>query len=132
MPCRPFRLAAQPIVHFISAGGTVPTGCSGGVNAPEAAPGHLCVFEFFRSNVTQPQVCHISTCGQAGRFGFEVIATAVAVGNTTTARGTWAVTAGTGPPLAGQSFTPSNLRFDRTLKLWKPVARSGALGRKGR
>ena len=109
----------------------MPTGCSGNVSAPEAAPGHLCVFEFFRNNVTQPQVCNINICGQAGRFGFEIIADAVAVGNIATARGTWAVTAGTGPPLAGQSSRPSNLRFDRTLKLWRPLARSGALGRKG-
>jgi hypothetical protein len=122
----PFRLAAPPTVHFIPAGGTAPTGCSGDVQAPEAAPGHLCVFEYFRSNVTQPTVCAIVVCAQAGRFGFELIADTLAVGTVATARGSWAVTAGTGQAVAGQSATPSNLRLDRTLKLWRPVARSGA------
>jgi hypothetical protein len=75
----PFRLAAPPVAHFIPAGGTVPAGCSGDVQAPEAAPGHLCVFEHFRNNVTEPFVCNLGACFlSATRFGFWVTANALA------------------------------------------------------
>ena len=40
---------SQPAVHFIPAGAAVPLGCSGTSAAPNAAPGHLCVFEFSSS-----------------------------------------------------------------------------------
>jgi hypothetical protein len=127
----PFRLAAPPIAHFIPAGGTVPVGCSGDVLAPEAAPGHLCVFEFFRNNVAQPDVCNMGACPSATRFGFWVNARALGAGEIAHARGSWAVTAAAGQSVAGASATPLNLRLDRAVRLLRPAARSGARGRKG-
>lgn len=45
-------LGAAPTVHYINAGTLPPAGCSGTVAAPDAAPGHLCVFESLGGNVT--------------------------------------------------------------------------------
>jgi hypothetical protein len=128
----PSRLAAPPVAHFIPAGGTVPAGCSGDVQAPEAAPGHLCVFEFFRNNVTEPLVCNLGSCPSATRFGFWLTANALGAASIAHSRGSWAVTAAAGLSLAGQSSTPSKLRLDRAVGVRKPVVRAGARGRKGR
>lgn len=40
-----FRLSAAPVPHFIEEGDSPPPECPGTVLEPEAAPGHLCVFE---------------------------------------------------------------------------------------
>jgi hypothetical protein len=47
-----FTLASAPIPHFIRVGGAVPAECAGGrVAAPEASPGHLCVYEGVQVNL---------------------------------------------------------------------------------
>lgn len=38
-------LTAPPTAHYIQEGAAVPAGCSGTATAPNADPGHLCVFE---------------------------------------------------------------------------------------
>lgn len=43
-------LTAAPAAHYIPEGGAVPPGCSGSASAPNADPGHLCVFEADASN----------------------------------------------------------------------------------
>ncbi len=47
-----YRLPSAPFTHYIKDGDPVPAGCSGTVADPEAAPGHLCVFEYTAVNVT--------------------------------------------------------------------------------
>jgi hypothetical protein len=45
------HLAAAPTAHYIPLGGAVPTGCTGTAAAPNADPGHLCVWETTAVNV---------------------------------------------------------------------------------
>jgi hypothetical protein len=40
-----YRLAAPPVPHFIEEDAVPPPECPGTVLLPEAAPGHLCVYE---------------------------------------------------------------------------------------
>jgi hypothetical protein len=102
----PFRLAAPPTAHFIPVGAAAPAGCSGNVQAPEAARGHLCAFEFFRNNVDQPVVCNLHL-PYLDAVRVRYAGTHTSGKNIASSRGTWAVTAGTGQSLAGQSSTPS-------------------------
>src|SRR5690348_17232573 len=44
------QLSAPPTVHYIAAGGQVPTGCSGSASNPGAASGNLCIFEDVSAN----------------------------------------------------------------------------------
>jgi len=44
------QLTANPIVHYIPVATAVPAGCSGSAAAPDAQPGHLCIFEGIASN----------------------------------------------------------------------------------
>jgi hypothetical protein len=39
-----FRLPSDPTVSFVPPGGPNPTGCSGTISSPEAAPGQLCIY----------------------------------------------------------------------------------------
>jgi Collagen triple helix repeat (20 copies) len=78
-------------VHYIKEGEEpLPTGCSGSVHAPGAAPGNLCVFAEDEVNVAAGGggQAHI----EPSTFGFNVIATNAAKGQVLLA-GSWAVTA---------------------------------------
>jgi collagen triple helix repeat protein len=80
-----FTLASAPTAHFIPAGGIPPAECPGTVAAPEAQPGHLCVYSEIDLN-TSPALTSVTS------YGFD------ARGNSTAAglygsRGHWAVTA---------------------------------------
>src|SRR5262245_14348879 len=46
-----FQLASPPTAHYIHVGSPAPAACPGNAAAPEAMPGHLCVYEGYRSNV---------------------------------------------------------------------------------
>lgn len=39
------RLAVAPVAHFVVQRASSPPACSGSVTAPQAAPGHLCIYE---------------------------------------------------------------------------------------
>ena len=45
-------LASAPAANFVASGDTPPTPCTGTAAAPEAAPGHLCVYEASGSGYT--------------------------------------------------------------------------------
>ena len=47
----PVALSAAPTAHYIPDVGPVPAGCSGTAQAPNAQPGHLCIFEGAQTNV---------------------------------------------------------------------------------
>ncbi|MGH2851516.1 MAG: hypothetical protein ACRDLP_12960, partial [Solirubrobacteraceae bacterium] len=86
------ELSTPPTVHYIPAGGSVPTGCSGTAAAPGAASGNFCLFEVQSANGTAGEVNPVTaTASSATLFGGAVTVTSAAAGafNTT---GTWAVT----------------------------------------
>ena len=90
-------LAATPTPHFIPVGGVAPAECPGTAASPEAAAGHLCVFEAVTANQAgEPTIFDPSTgVGGANRVGFGVfvLGGASLVLNVVT-YGTWAVTSG--------------------------------------
>jgi hypothetical protein len=80
-----FTLASAPTSHFIPAGGIPPSECPGTVTAPEAQPGHLCVYSEIELN-TSPALTSVTP------YGFDARGTSAAVG-LYGSRGHWAVTA---------------------------------------
>jgi hypothetical protein len=88
----PFPLAADPTPHYIRFGTARPPQCPGTIDQPEAAPGHLCVYERAFSNVVQRNVNTESGDSSATRFGFGVFSRSAAAGSASTFA-VWAVTA---------------------------------------
>jgi hypothetical protein len=87
-----WSLGATPAVHVIGVGGLVPSGCSGTVTAPGAAPGNLCVFVGSQTaNVAAVTACDAAgACGSnASRFGASLRATANGAGGVLV-DGSWA------------------------------------------
>lgn len=104
-----WTLPAAPIAHYINVGTAPPAGCSGSVEAPNAAPGHLCVFE--STNVRGSARRTISASGSYGlasTFGAGVTATATVAGNVYV-YGSWAVRPATavGPQGAASLQAPA-------------------------
>lgn len=89
-------LAAPPQVHFVTGGATRPAECPGTDLAPEALPGHLCVYETSATN--RELSCNITatggtwTCDAADAYGAAVYVVSSDAGRTFSV-GTWAVTA---------------------------------------
>ncbi len=85
--------SAAPVVHIIPVGGPPPAGCSGTVTAPDASPGHLCVFASLADNIGPVNSCKTSTSSCFGTasdpWGASIFTTATAAGNMQ-AFGTWA------------------------------------------
>jgi hypothetical protein len=87
-----YRLAAAPTIHYIKNGDTPPPECPGTVAAPEAAAGHLCVYESSTIGNVSPNRDALTQVGADGsRMGASVYTTPAAAGNYYTF-GTWAVT----------------------------------------
>ncbi len=82
--------SAAPTPHYISIGDPVPVGCSGTAEAPNADPGHLCMFETRAENVTSNKG-PLRPDGGVGTtpFGAGVFAYTVAAGQGAIL-GTWA------------------------------------------
>jgi hypothetical protein len=80
-----FTLASAPTPHFIGAAGVPPAECPGTVTAPEAQPGHLCVYSEIDLNTT-PALTEVT------RYGFDARGNSAAAG-LYGSRGHWAVTA---------------------------------------
>jgi hypothetical protein len=91
-----FVLAAAPTDHFIAAAGQADARCPGTAAAPEASPGHLCIYEAKRSNVAGAgsidPVTATGTSGSVRAYGAAVLASSAA-GGTFFSVGSWAVTA---------------------------------------
>jgi hypothetical protein len=90
------ELAAPPTVHYIKVGDPVPTGCGGTVLLPDAAVGHLCVFEQDSSNLTASRgVADLTgSAGSASTFGAYVFGNRAGDAQFWF-RGTWALRPGT-------------------------------------
>jgi hypothetical protein len=90
-----FRLASPPTIHYIKNGAAAPAECPGSVAAPEAAAGHLCVYESATiSNVAADRNAWLGLMpASTGRIGAAVYTSSAAAGFYYTL-GTWAVTSG--------------------------------------
>ncbi|HXV33515.1 MAG TPA: hypothetical protein VD769_05860 [Gaiellaceae bacterium] len=92
-----FELASAPQEHFLAAGSASTAQCPGSATNPQAAPGHLCVYESVSQN-RGSVVIFTGTTGavnQASKWGAGVWLIPAAVGNAFS-YGTWAVTAPAG------------------------------------
>lgn len=90
----PFPLEAAPQPHVVGLGGQAPTECPGNANNPQAAPGHLCVYEAQKSNTQgPPQTCSFEGCPSITRWGGGIQIFADADPGPFNSAGSWAVTA---------------------------------------
>ncbi len=111
-----YTLPVAPTVHYIPAGALPPAGCSGTVEAPDASPGHLCVFERLDDNASSQAIYNATVPLElSSRMGALLNATATAAGDVFV-YGSWAVRptavsgtgagggrgAGTGDPTLGR------------------------------
>jgi hypothetical protein len=91
-----FPLSADPIPHFIAEDAVAPAECPGTVAQPEAAPGHLCLYEQFGSSAigTSQSINNpvTNSSNSASKFGFAFSIQTSVQGNFSSV-GTWAVTA---------------------------------------
>ncbi len=86
-----WTLSAAPITHYINDGAIPPAGCSGTVAAPNASPGHLCVFEAQSNLANQRRTINATgSYGLASPFGAGVTVTTTGAGNVYV-YGSWAV-----------------------------------------
>jgi collagen type II alpha len=97
-----FRLSAAPTSHIIPVGGPSPPECPGTVTNPQAAAGHLCVYEGDVANVSSVVTCDttLGGCGPPGTTNAEgagVVGYPAAAGAAYMI-GTWAATAPTSAP----------------------------------
>lgn len=67
-------LSAPATPHYIALGDPVPAGCSGSGAAPDASPGHLCVFETYRGGpVSSTFICSLAgDCAATSTVGAAV------------------------------------------------------------
>lgn len=88
------QFPAAPTAHFINAGAVPPAGCSGTPTAPNASPGHLCVFEQVGVNVSGRNVFGVAGIpGTVSPFGFNTYIISAAAG-TVYSYGSWAARPG--------------------------------------
>jgi hypothetical protein len=80
-----FPLPSNPKAHFIAEGGPADPNCPGSGAAPQAAPGHLCVYEDVATGTASTQIIATS------KYGALVAAGASGAGLFGSS-GTWAVT----------------------------------------
>jgi hypothetical protein len=88
-----FPFAAAPTPHVIAPGGAATAQCPGSFANPQAAGGHLCVYESQRVNVgTDCVYSGLSVCDVATKYGGVMFINAAGAGPFYT-EGTWAATA---------------------------------------
>jgi hypothetical protein len=89
-----YQLAAAPQPHFIRSGNTAPAQCPGSAQAPQAQPGHLCVYEGSAVNAdARNTTTFVDPFDETALgVGAGVFVRASAAGDFFT-QGTWAVTA---------------------------------------
>lgn len=98
---------SAPTPHYIKLGDPLPVGCSGSSAAPNAAAGHLCVFESYQSNAgANRSICRGGPvlCGATDPFGAAIYTYAAAAGQFEL-HGTWA--ARPSGPVTNPAFAPA-------------------------
>ena len=108
-------LAAAPTTHFIPAGATPPADCPGTLTAPNASPGHLCVYEQSSGGLDARSLCNFGGfCPGVNVFGTFVFASDQAGGADRWMRGTWALRPGgaatVAPSAAAATVVPTPSR----------------------
>lgn len=90
-----FQLPSAPISHWIPVGTSPPGDCPGTPVAPEAKPGHLCVYEVTTENMSAARGITSLAHSQNGthRMGALVYGYPNAAGARFYSTGSWAVTA---------------------------------------
>lgn len=107
-----YTLPAAPTAHYIPVAGAVPVGCSGSAATPNAAPGHLCVFEAQNVNVGSRAVYNAEGFSGASAFGANARVTSAAAGQVFV-YGSWAVRPAapvTSPSLVAPKSNQSGVR----------------------
>ncbi len=88
-----FALASAPQAHTIDVSETPPPECPGTASSPEAAPGHLCIYESYEENERDPGLNHYPDTLNTTRYGTGLYTQSQSAGRFFVSRGTWAVTA---------------------------------------
>jgi hypothetical protein len=89
-----FALASAPVAHTIDVNETPPPECPGTASAPEAAPGHLCIYESFEENEREDFGSNVyPNTLNTTRYGTGLYTQSRIAGMFFISRGTWAVTA---------------------------------------
>lgn len=83
-----FPLTETPAGHFINDGETPPAECPGSVTEPQAAPGHLCVYEGPNNSTS-----NVSIGSESDQYGFGLLMFITGGGTFGWSIGSWAVTA---------------------------------------
>lgn len=85
--------STPPAIHYVRQGAAVPAGCSGNAASPNAAPGHLCVFEGYVGGANwSPNrgICSsVGSCFTANTYGAAIYAYTTGAG-TGEIMGSWA------------------------------------------
>lgn len=90
---------AAPVTHFINTGSTPPAVCPGTHLNPQAAPGHLCVYERIQLNAGVRNVTGPGGDGTSYAFGTGLFVRSAAAGHYYSI-GSWAATSGAAAPSA--------------------------------
>lgn len=108
--------SAAPAIHVIPVGGVPPAGCSGTATAPNADPGHLCIFGSLLSNAGAPNTCKVSTSACFGTdtdpWGASIFISSTAAG-TAQYFATWAARPAAVTPTAIGRTAPNDNRPER-------------------
>jgi hypothetical protein len=102
------QLATAPTAHYIASGDPVPAGCSGSAAAPQASPGHLCVFQASGYNSQDTVIATPNDSAGATRFGAILLTFSTGAGRFSNA-GTWAVRAPLATTAAARSATTAHV-----------------------
>jgi hypothetical protein len=84
-------LSAAPTAHYIEAGAVPPAECPGTVSAPDAAPGHLCVYETGSGGLGAGQFVNFGGGSGTENTGATIFAIVSGGGTDRWMRGRWAV-----------------------------------------
>ena len=88
-----FALASAPQAHTIDVNEAPPAECPGTASSPEAAPGHLCVYESYEENERDPGWNSYPNTLNTTPYGTGLYTQSQDAGGFFVSRGTWAVTA---------------------------------------
>jgi hypothetical protein len=106
-----YTLASAPTTHFIAAGTAAPPECPGTAANPQAAAGHLCVYEAGNTNVgtrlVYDPVGYVAPAANKHGFGIYMYGTTAA--GFYTSHGSWAVTTPAAGTSSARSAAPSSL-----------------------
>jgi hypothetical protein len=88
------NLSSAPTVHYVETGAAPPAQCPGTVSAPDAAPGHLCVYETGSGGLAAASIINFAGASGAETTGATIFALVSGAGVDRWMRGRWAVRPG--------------------------------------